>query len=452
VRILHVIHTFPPFSRAGSENYAEALAREQARRHDVRVFHSISDPSRPEYDLSEGVNEGIRIFRVNRTFQDLQDFRETYRSDAVARVFSLALDRWTPEVCHFHHVTRLSTTCVQAARERGIPVVFTLHDFWLICPRGQRLRRDLTLCDRHDRADCVRCMAPQLNVRGRAARLRNAARRAEALAGARFPRGLYRKLASWPFRKEGEALEQIHQREQDVRELAALVDCFVAPSAFLRDLYVQSGFPSDRFVISDYGFDLRAWSGASQRNPRGDASLRVAYIGTWIPSKGVHLLVEALRGTDPDEVQGWIYGYAPGYDGFDDYEGHLRQLAAGAKNIHFASAYRPDDLPGILESTDVLVVPSIWYENSPLTIHEAFLAKVPVIASDHGGMAELVRHGVNGLTFRPGSAASLRRAILSLSRDRRLLEKLKAVQTPVKSVATDAARLEAIYREVSHDG
>ena len=83
---------------------------------------------------------------------DAPSFRDSYRSDAVAQAFGAFLDRARPDLVHFHHVTCLSTTCVHEASRRGVGVVFTLHDFWLMCPRGQLLRRDLSLCERHDDA------------------------------------------------------------------------------------------------------------------------------------------------------------------------------------------------------------------------------------------------------------------------------------------------------------
>jgi glycosyltransferase involved in cell wall biosynthesis len=413
VKIAHVIHAFPPESRAGSENYAEALALEQQRRHAVVVFHRVADPSRPEYELRRGRCGRLEVARLNRTFRDLRDFRGTYRSDAVARAFGGFLDQVRPDVVHFHHTTCLSTSCVHEAKRRGIPVVYTLHDFWLLCPRGQLLRRDLSPCASNTRADCVRCMAPQLPAR------------------------------------EGAALEEIRLRAEHVLETCSLVDRFVAPTRFLAERYLRFGVPRERLVVSDYGFDLERWR---VPRPRAPASrLRAAYLGTWIPSKGVHLLIEAFRGLDPVRASLDVHGYAVPYEGFEDYEGWLRRLAAGAPHIRLRGRYEPEQVPDLLAEADLLVVPSLWYENSPLTVHEAFLAGIPAVVADHGGMRELVEGG-GGVGFRPGEVASLRQVLQALADDPSRLERLRASIPPVKGIAENALELERLYLECGASG
>ena len=442
-----MIHAFPPLSRAGSENYAEALAREQLRRHEVVVFHRVAEPGRPEYEVSEARSGEIPVVRVNRTFRDLRSFRDTYRSDAVAGAFGAFLDRFRPDAVHFHHTTCLSTTCVHEAARRGIRVVYTLHDFWLLCPRGQRVRRDLSLCERHTDADCVRCMAWQLRVRGGHARVRALFGRASRLARLRLPRELYRRFASRPFAREEEALGEIRERTAHVLETCARVDRFVAPSGFAKTLHVEFGIDAERIVVLDNGFDLSRGSPPARPPRAAPGPLRAAYLGTWIPSKGVHVLVEAVRDVDPGAVVLDVHGYAPPYDGFEDYAGHLRRLAAGAKHVRFRGPYAPEDVPALLAQADVLVVPSIWYENSPLTLHEARIAGVPVIASRHGGLLELVEHEVDGLLFEPGSASALRTELARLAGDPALLERLRASPRGVADIRDHARELESLYQE-----
>ena len=444
MRIAHVIHAFPPLSRAGSENYCYSLAAEEARRHQVSVFHRVADPSWPEYEVTEDRVGALPVVRINRTFRDMQSFEDTYRSAPVAAAFAAFLDRVRPDVVHFHHVTCLSTTCVHEAKARGISIVYTLHDFWLLCPRGQLLRRDLSLCKTHTEADCVRCMAYQLRLSGGQAQMRALSEWAAWLKQFRLPKELYGRLVSRPFRDETAAVAQIRERTAHMLEMCGLVDRFVAPSRFLRDRYVDAGVPANKITVHDYGFDTRPWSKRPLAELTG-GPLRVVYLGTWIPSKGVDVLVDAVRGMQPHEAELDVYGYAVPYDGVEDYEGQLRRLAAAAPHIRFPGAYTSDEVPRMLAAADVVVVPSIWYENSPLTIHEAFLAGVPVIASDHGGMAELVGNEVNGLTFRAGDARSLRHTLQRLIDEPQLLQRLRRNIPPVKSIEQNAAELQGIY-------
>jgi glycosyltransferase involved in cell wall biosynthesis len=97
---------------------------------------------------------------------------------------------------------------------------------------------------------------------------------------------------------------------------------------------------------------------------------------------------------------------------------------------------------------DVLVVPSIWHENSPLTIHEAFLAKTPVIASNIGGMAELIQDEVNGLLFKVGDVADLREKITMIVQHPDLISKLSANIGPVKTIEENAVEIEQIYGDL----
>jgi glycosyltransferase involved in cell wall biosynthesis len=447
MKIVQVLHTFPPYSRAGSENYAEALSNELLRRHDVTVVHRVAEPDRPEYELSEAQQGSLPVVRINRTFRDLTDFMGTYRSDEVARQFGAFLDRYEPDVVHFHHLTCLSTTCVSEAKQREIPVVCTLHDFWLLCPRSQLVRRDQSLCETHTDIDCVNCMAGQLRVQGGYARVKELWKRSERMLNIRLPRSWMRRVANRPFEQEEGAVAEIRERLRHVREIAAEVDLFISPSEFLRREFVEFGLPAEQVLVSGNGFDLSHWRAAPLRKqePAHSGALRVAYLGTWIPTKGVDILIRAFQEIAPETARLDVHGYAVPYEGTDDYEGTLRELAGSRSNIDLRGAYAPSDIPGLLADADVLVIPSRWYENSPLTIHEAFLAGVPVVAAGHGGMAEFVGHEENGLHFRPGDCDSLRSAIERLATDRNLLERLGSNIPGVKSIEDNALELESIY-------
>jgi len=449
VRVLHALNSFPPKSRAGSENYVEALALEQRRRHDVSVLYRVDEPERPEYEVRPDTWRGLQVHTVNRTFRDVTDFSETYACPPLAKAVGEQLEAWRPNIIHFHHISCLSTTSIKMARRLGIAVVFTLHDYWLSCPRGQRVRRDLSLCTKPSDAECVNCMAAQLRIRGGHPRTVALWQHAKRYQGARFARFLARRFATRPFHNEGGAIDQIQKRTAHVHEVAQHVGRFISPSRWLRDEFVSQGFSADRIRVLENGYDKSIWrDGPPHITRKPGAPLRLAYLGTWIPTKGVHLLVEAVRDLDPSEVSLDIHGLAIPYEGSEDYEARLRRRAAGRRQIRFHGRYDPKDVPRLLAQADAVVVPSTWYENSPLTVHEAFLAGVPVIASDHGGLRELVRDGHSGLTFRPGSAASLRAAIQKLVRNPNLLELLRNNSPNVLDMADHLDALDATYGEL----
>src|SRR5258708_38613706 len=123
------------------------------------------------------------------------------------------------------------------------------------------------------------------------------------------------------------------------------------------------------------------------------------------PAKGVHVLLKALTLLSPAQhIQAHLFG---DLEQEPAYGQQLRALAAGQSEVHFHGRFGRDELAAVYSRFDVLVVPSLWYENNPLVIQEAFAAGRPVVASRLGGMAEFVTHGLNGLLFEPGDPASL---------------------------------------------
>jgi len=451
VRIALVIHGFPPANMAGSEVYTFNLAVELARRHEVFVFHRAADPSRPEYEVKTKEFMGLHITTINNNFKSGPEFAKTYRNEIIAGKFGEFLDEASPQVVHFHHVTCLSTTCVEEASSRGIPVVYTLHDFWLFCQRGQLLDRNLAICAGPSDKACAECLAAQLAMSGRAGKTASAIKKnMPSFPGRRTAVELLRKvflLSSKTLQKDttGPA-EEIAIRSRHIIEICSRIDRFIAPSKFLMAKYVGFGVEKEKITYLDYGFDKGLFEGIKRKKTK---KIRFGYIGSWIPSKGVHVLIKAFnRLADGANAELAVYGEQGSFHGYKDYNKDLKGLAQN-KAIQFPGAYDNKDVGKILSEIDVLVVPSIWYENSPLTIHEAYLAGVPVIASDIGGMAEYVCEGAGGLNFRAGDDEDLYKKIIKIIKNPGLVEKMRKSIPPVKSIAENACEIEEIYTELA---
>jgi glycosyltransferase involved in cell wall biosynthesis len=177
-------------------------------------------------------------------------------------------------------------------------------------------------------------------------------------------------------------------------------------------------------------------------------TIRFGYVGTLVPHKGVHVLVEAFRklrersGGRPVELR--VHGNPSWYP---DYAASLRAAAAGG-GVKFLGPFENRDALEIYSNLDVLVVPSVWWENAPITIHEAIVTGTPVIASDFGGMADFVRHRENGLRFRVGDAEDLARQMQWIVEDPGRLDSLRRPVIPIKEIAADAAEMASRYREL----
>ena len=169
MRILHIVHGYPPHGHGGAELYAESVATRLARQwgDQVCVLTREHVESEPEFRIREEFRPGVSLFWINNTFRTTRRFEDTYVNARITAQAARIIDRVRPDVAHIHHLTCLSTTIVDALASRGIPVVVTLHDYWLICHRGQLLDRTLARCEGPGDQGCaLRAAAPGL--RGRA--------------------------------------------------------------------------------------------------------------------------------------------------------------------------------------------------------------------------------------------------------------------------------------------
>ena len=134
MKVLQVIHGYPMRYNAGSEVYTQGLAQALAQGNEVHVFTRQENAFLPEYAVQRDVDQSRPEITLHVT--NMARARDGYRHQAVDDAFAEVLDEVNPDVVHLGHLNHLSTSLVFAARERGVPVVFTLHDYWLMCPRG----------------------------------------------------------------------------------------------------------------------------------------------------------------------------------------------------------------------------------------------------------------------------------------------------------------------------
>jgi len=484
MRIVQVVHGFPPENLGGTETYAAQLSYELLQcGHDVHVFSRNNNPACAESALDTVDRDGLRITRANNTFRRLATFAQSYDNPHITQHFGAFLDRISPDIVHVHHLMYLSTGCVLEATRRGIPVVMTLHDYWLICQRGRFLKPDLSLCPGQTDDGCARCFAHLL-----AGKLTPVYQRFKPAPGTHlgvrdFLRWLHAKYAATR-PASAHAREQINQRMQHIHELCQQVSLFLAPSRFLREQFIAFGIPPEKIVFSECGLpplrqtetEIETETEIARRDREADkkeqgglclpslshsASVSVStemmksasshrrvifgYIGVVDPVKGIHHLVEAFEPLTNAELH--IYGGETDYAPYPDRGKFLAQLRR-SPHIRMMGRYEHRDVGRILSEVDVVVVPSIWYENAPLVIREAFLAKKPVVTAAFGGMPEWIQDGVNGVLFRPRDVADLRRTLARFIADPSLVTQLSGHFPAVQSIAADAAVIEGYYRSL----
>ncbi len=399
MRILQVIHGYPMRYNAGSEVYTQTLCHGLAERHEVHVFTREEDAFAPDFRLRSERDEDdarVTVHVVNNP-----RLRDRYRAAGIDQRFAQVLDRVKPDVVHVGHLNHLSTSLLREAALREVPIVFTLHDYWLMCPRGQFMQmfpEDPTnlwaACDgQEDRKCAERCYA-------------------RYFSGATDEHAA--DVSYWT--------DWVGRRMRHVREMTQLVDLFVAPARYLHGRFRDDfGLPESKLVYLDYGFARARMAG--RRRGAGE-TFTFGYIGTHIPAKGIHDLIRAF-GKVTGNVRLRIWGRPRGQD-----TDALRELASAlpagaADRVEWVPEYKNQEIVrDVFDRCDAIVVPSVWVENSPLVIHEAQQARVPVITANVGGMAEYVRHEVNGLLFEHRSVDGLAAQMQRLADDPSLAARL----------------------------
>jgi glycosyltransferase involved in cell wall biosynthesis len=231
--------------------------------------------------------------------------------------------------------------------------------------------------------------------------------------------------------------DEIRERLRQAGLAFGQIDLVVAPSAATAAEFAGLGFLSPAVDVSDYGFRLDP---AADRRPATDGRLRIGYTGSIVWHKGLHVLLAAVR-----QLRGrYEVTIAGSLDVAPDYVRSLRRLAAGLP-VSFAGPFARGEAPRIYAALDVLAVPSLWLENSPLVIHEAFAYGVAVVGSRLGGIPDLVIDGVNGFTCEAGSPAALA-AVLQRFVDDPALAPARAARAPmVRTISDDASGWERRY-------
>jgi glycosyltransferase involved in cell wall biosynthesis len=412
VRILLVVHKYPPESVGGTEIYTWSLARALARAgQDVHVFYPHAGISSDEANAEE---DGVHLWRVARPTSSegpIKQFWHTFRSVAVEQAFTRLLKVVRPEIVHFQHVQGVSARLIELAA--GRPRIVTLHDYWYFCANSQLVRPDHRVCSGPGWGwKCVDCATARADL----SVLR-----------------LARPVVALPFA----------YRNRYLRRLCQQVDHFLAPSEFLRRQYIAQGFPANRITVAENGLDTTRLTGTPIADlPPPPMRPHFGFLGSLAWQKGVHILVDAFNRL-PDRAALTIYGNE---NAFPEYVAQLK-AAAHHPYMRFAGQLDHRAVGAALRQIDCLVVPSLWYENSPVTIQEAYAMQVPVIASRLGALEEKVQDGMTGRLFSAGDSQELAEILCQLIEHPDQLSVLRAGIRPPRTLDEHITKLMAIYAD-----
>jgi len=415
MRVLVISHGHPSLSLGGAEvaSYNLHKGLQAGEGVDSHFLARVGAPT-PRH-------AGTALMSLRQRGGELLYYAEDYdhflisnrATEEIERDFVRVLNDLKPDVVHFHHFIGLGLECLFAVRD-ALPdalIVVTFHEYLSICHHhGQMVKTGaFKLCYRASPTDCNACFPD--------------------ISPARF-------LA----------------RETFIKGMLGLADHFVSPSRFLVDRYVDWGLAEERFSVIENGIDV---AGAAPPRPlpegKGRRS-RFAYFGQLTPYKGADVLIDAVTRI-PEKVWGedsilLVYGGNLERQPQAYQDKFARLVEAAGRRVRFCGAFQNREMPNLMRSVDWMVMPSVWWENSPIVIQEAFFHGRPILASNLGGMAEKITDEVDGLHFRPGSPEDLVDCMTRALTEPDLWDRLRGgIRRPISHVECAGTHLD-LYRRL----
>jgi len=445
MKILLTVHQFLPDYASGTEILALHTALElKSRGHQVQVMTALpvasGMPDHERFDRYEYQGIPVTRFKHSHCAMGSQNnpAEQEYNNLLVAGQFASLVDTFRPDVVHFFHLMRLSASIVDVCLAKAIPTVLTPTDFWLICPMCQLCLPDGTMCGGPDRwaANCVRHLAT-LKKPGLAAGILN--RLPDAAVSA-----MVRIAGLDPFRNSGSArmVSALSRRKDFLLDRMNRIGKVLAPTRLMQQTLQEQGLMANRIHYCPYGIRLpQKLPGKSPQH----GPLRIGLIGLG-EHKGAHVLLQAVRKLADCNLQVRIYGRP---DDFPAYVERLKNLADS--RVEFCGTFPNEQIGAILADMDVLAVPSIWFENSPLVVYSAQAAGRPVIASDVAGISELITHDDNGWLFPAGDYERLAEILAELANDREQIARFSGNARMPKSISTYVGEVLAVYAGLEAD-
>ena len=360
-KILICCNAYPPHFIGGAELIAHAQAKQlQNLGHDILIFTGDQSEKGQRHSLRKEEYEGLPVYRTRLTREDYDNKFENFTHKDVETHFKNILGRFSPDIVHFHNIIGLSTGLIHIAKQQGIRTVLTLHDHWGFCYKNTLIKNSNEICQNFTR--CSTCMA--------------------IIPG--------EKNLNLPIR----------MRQDFITLQLEEVDAFISPSQYLANAYICAGIPHEKMHVIWNGIDVQKFSHI--KKVPDDNNIRFTFIGYFGRHKGIQVLLNALRYlNNTEKIIINLIG-----------EGDL--LAQYKKEVNDKKIKKVVKFWGKIEKiedayahSDVFILPSIWPENQPVSITEAMSAGIPVIASDIGGIPELVEDRKTGFLFEPGNSEDL---------------------------------------------
>ncbi|MBD2177248.1 glycosyltransferase family 4 protein [Pseudanabaena sp. FACHB-1998] len=407
MKVLIFVHCFFPDHFYGTETYTLDIARNlRDLGHESIVVSAVfPGEAKKESLVSYSEYHDIPVYTIDKNYIPHTRIKDTYYQPENMLVLEKLIIDISPDIIHITHLINHTVSLLEVVNKLGIPVVATFTDFYGFCFNNKLEASDGSLCKGPNikRSNCLACYLKAKSREVRASRL-------ERYLG-KYP---ISKISAWVVRnlinipiirkiKSFNFAVDIIDRPDVLSNYYSYYHAAISPTNFLTKAYLNNGLSIPIYDIK-FGVDL------PRRNKKSrpiNAPIRFGFIGQIAPHKGVSVLVEAFSQLDQSKAELLLFG---SQDQDFDYFSKLKQMSKGC-NIKFCGTFPKEDMPNIFDRLDFLVIPSLWYENSPLVLLNSLASKTPAIVSDVEGMTEFINSGENGFVFKMGDVHELKKTL-----------------------------------------
>ena len=415
---MYLVHQFYPKSFYGTEKFVLNMATcMQKQGHEVTVVAYAF-----KGDMKNSTNEGNVLTEryvyhgvpvISFGYEKASDavYYEVYNEDLQGYAEKL-LSEEKPDIIHAGHLMRVFDI-LKSAKERSIPYVVTLTDFWTICFRGILVTQSATY--------------PEVQTLVQSER--------DLCQGPEDGEACIKNCPQLPH-------EVIHARLCQARDILTGAKAVCAPTRFLANIYMKE-MPALDIRVIPLGLRMAKSLDRKKSLKKGD-TVAFIYGGAWLPHKGLHLLLEAFSKVRQRNAVLKVYGTGP----IQEYNDAVSGSAKKDKRIQIKGVFSEAEMGAILTEADCSVLPSTWWENSPYMMIEALARNVPVIVTDVGGLTEYVQDNVHGYTFRIGDSSHLQAVIERILDDPTVLNAMREnlSRYVLQTVEEEAYAYETVYR------
>ncbi len=460
MRIWLLCHQFLPEFYAGTETVTLQTALQLKQNgHDVTVIAGhpeLVTTNENAVCVERYEYESLPVFRFRKSVQsasnETSENLSVYWNEKVASTLSELLDSEPlPDIVHVMHFAFIGATVLGTFKAKAVPIVFTATDFFAVCPVSHLRNIDGTHCNgpNPDHGNCLRhqlynSLPPELVPRlddfsdedfgnmvwlaGSDLPLDITLHQNPGFAGQTW----FRKMAT-----------DLVERKRLMSQTLEQIDLIVVPSTVVKESLVVNGANSEKMITLPFGLNKSKMTRNTERGK--DADLKLAFIGQISEHKGLKVLVEAVKQLPAAALKLSIYGDMSVDKHYAD---SILALASGDDRIEFLGSFAPDQLGSVLSKHDVVVIPSLWSENTPLVLISSQANGCPAIVSREEGLCEIIKDRVNGLTFTTGDASELAEKISLLVNDRAMVEQLAGNTVDCLSIENQVAQLQENYERL----